>query len=412
MVEPRPTPRGTLQKSAVIPPCACSDLAPSRRKLCRKLAPLSLAALLAACGQQNTFVAPPPPKVMVAKPVKGPKVQYVEATGNTAALANVDLEARVQGFLEKISYKDGHLVSQGDLLFEIQRDTYEAQLAQAQANFESARAAVVNADIQYQRQLTLGRQGNLANTQKQIDDAKTTLDQAKASVDSAKASVELATINLGYTRVTAPFNGIVTRHLVDIGALVGYSGPTKLATILQIKPIYVYFTVSEEVVLRVKQQMAESGQKVQDLYQLPVEIGLMTDVGYPRSGHLSYVAPQVTASTGTLDARAIFENSDGALLPGYFARVRVPIRSTDGALWVDETAVGQNQLGEYLLVLDKHDIVEQRQVKIGQAENGLRVIDSGLAADDWVVTGGIQRAVPGQKVSPERRTMVTAAAGQ
>jgi RND family efflux transporter MFP subunit len=387
-------------------------LAPSRRKLCRKLAPLSLAALLAACGQQNTFVAPPPPKVMVAKPVKGPKVQYVEATGNTAALADVDLEARVQGFLEKISYKDGHLVSQGDLLFEIQRDTYEAQLAQAQANFESARAAVVNADIQYQRQLTLGRQGNLANTQKQIDDAKTTLDQAKASVDSAKASVELATINLGYTRVTAPFNGIVTRHLVDIGALVGYSGPTKLATILQIKPIYVYFTVSEEVVLRVKQQMAESGQKVQDLYQLPVEIGLMTDVGYPRSGHLSYVAPQVTASTGTLDARAIFENSDGALLPGYFARVRVPIRSTDGALWVDETAVGQNQLGEYLLVLDKDDVVEQRQVKIGQAENGLRVIDSGLAADDWVVTGGIQRAVPGQKVNPERRTMVTAAAGQ
>ena len=134
-------------------------MARSRRKLCRKLAPLSLAALLAACGQQNTFVAPPPPKVMVAKPVKGPKVQYVEATGNTAALANVDLEARVQGFLEKISYKDGHPVKQGDLLFEIQRDTYEAQLAQAQANFESAQAAVVNADIQYQRQLTLGRQG-------------------------------------------------------------------------------------------------------------------------------------------------------------------------------------------------------------------------------------------------------------
>ena len=412
MVEPRPTSSGTLQKSAVVPPCAWSDLARSRRKLCRKLAPLSLAALLAACGQQNTFVAPPPPKVMVAKPVKGPKVQYVEATGNTAALANVDLEARVQGFLEKISYEDGHPVKQGDLLFEIQRDTYEAQLAQAQANFESAQAAVVNADIQYQRQLTLGRQGNLANTQKQIDDAKTTLDQAKASVDSAKASVELATINLGYTRVTAPFNGIVTRHLIDIGALVGYSGPTKLATILQIKPIYVYFTVSEEVVLRVKQQIAESGQKVQDLYQLPVEIGLMTDAGYPRSGHLNYVAPQVNASTGTLDARAIFENSDGALLPGYFVRVRVPIRSTDGALWVDETAVGQNQLGEYLLVLDKDDVVEQRQVKIGQAENGLRVIDSGLAADDWVVTGGIQRAVPGQKVNPERRTMVTAAAGQ
>ena len=378
-----------------------------------KLAPVVLAGLLlAACGQQNTFVAPPPPKVMVAKPVTKPAVQYVEATGNTAPLMSVDLEARVQGFLEKINYKDGAAVKGGTLLFEIQRDTYEAQLAQAQASLESAQAAVVNADIQYQRQLTLGRQGNLANTQKQIDDAKTTLDQAKASVDSAKASVELATINLGYTQVTAPFDGVVTRHLVDAGALVGYSGPTKLATILQIRPIYVYFTVGEDVVLRIKQRMAQEGKKVADLHQLPVEIGLMTDAGYPRSGQLDYVAPQVNSATGTLDARAIFENSDIGLLPGYFVRVRVPVQQIEGALWVDETAVSQNQLGEYVLVLGADDIVEQRQVKVGQQEGGLRVIASGLAKDDWVVTAGIQRAVPGQKVNPERKTMVTAAAGR
>jgi len=349
---------------------------------------------------------------MVAKPVTKPAVQYVEATGNTAPLMSVDLEARVQGFLAKINYKDGAAVKGGTLLFEIQRDTYEAQLAQAQASLESAQAAVVNADIQYQRQLTLGRQGNLANTQKQIDDAKTTLDQAKASVESAKASVELATINLGYTQVTAPFDGVVTRHLVDAGALVGYSGPTKLATILQIRPIYVYFTVGEDVVLRIKQRMAQEGKKVADLHQLPVEIGLMTDAGYPRSGQLDYVAPLVNSATGTLDARAIFENSDIGLLPGYFVRVRVPVQQTEGALWVDETAVSQNQLGEYVLVLGADDIVEQRQVKVGQQDGGLRVIASGLAKDDWVITAGIQRAVPGQKVNPERKTMVTAAAGQ
>ena len=125
-----------------------------------KLAPVALAALsLAACGEQNAFVAPPPPKVIVAKPLQKPAVHYVEATGNTAPLKNVDLEARVQGFLEKINYQDGASVKQGTLLFEIQRDTYEAQLAQAKANLDSAQAAVVNNDIQYERQLTLGRQG-------------------------------------------------------------------------------------------------------------------------------------------------------------------------------------------------------------------------------------------------------------
>jgi RND family efflux transporter MFP subunit len=384
-----------------------------RAQVCRKLLPLALvASLLTACGQQNAFVEPPPPKVIVAKPLKKPAVQYVESTGNTAPLKSVDLEARVQGFLEKINYQDGAAVKQGTLLFEIQRNTYEAQLAQAKANLESAQAAVVNNEVQYQRQLTLARQGNLANTQKQIDDAKTALDQAKASMESAKASVDLATINLGYTQVTTPFDGVVTRHLVDMGALVGYSGPTKLATILQIRPIYVYFTVSEDVVLRVKQWMAKEGQKVQDLHQLPVEIGLMTDAGYSRSGRVDYVSPQVNTATGTLDVRAIFENADIGLLPGYFVRIRVPLQRAEGALWVDATAISQNQLGEYVLILGADDIVEQRQVKVGQEDGGLRVIASGLAPDDWVVTAGIQRAVPGQKVNPERKTMVTAAAGQ
>ncbi len=390
---------------------------PHRRGMLRraavKLAPAAVAALvLAACGQQNAYVAPPPPKVIVAKPLQKPAVQYVEATGNTAALASVDLEARVQGFLEKINYKDGAAVKQGTLLFEIQRNTYEAQLAQAKASLESAQAAAANADIQYQRQLTLGRQGNLATTQRQIDDARTSLDQAKASVESAKASVELAAINLGYTQVMAPFDGVVTRHLVDIGALVGYSGPTKLASIVQIRPIYVYFTVSEDVVLRVKQQLAAEGEKVRDLYQVPVEIGLMSETGYPHSGRLDYIAPQVNTATGSLDVRAIFENGDAGLLPGYFVRVRVPMRQTEGALWVDATAISQNQLGEYVLVLGANNVVEQRQVKAGQEEGGLRVVASGLTPDDWVITTGIQRAVPGQTVNPERKIMVTAAAGQ
>ncbi len=385
------------------------------RKLQRApFALLLIVAVLGACTQENTFVAPPPPKVAVAKPLQKPAVHYDEATGNTAALNAVDLVARVQGYLEKINYQDGARVKQGTLLFEIQRNTYEAQLEQAKASLASAQATALNDEINYQRVITLGRQGNLAVTQQQIDTAKATLDAANASVENAKASVELATINLGYTRVAAPFDGVVTRHLADIGSLVGYSVPTTLATILQIQPIYVYFTVSESVVLRYRRQLAEEGRSRENYHKVPVEIGLMTDTGYPIGGHLDYVSPQVNSATGTLEVRAIFENKDGRLLPGLFVRLRVPQpqQQPESALWVDETAIGQNQLGEYLLTLGKDNVVEQRQIKTAESEGGLKAVESGLTPNDWVVTSGIQRAVPGQKVNPEERTMITAAAGQ
>src|SRR5271165_26834 len=165
---------------------------------------LAAFAVLSSCTQQNTFVAPPPPKVIVAKPMQRPSIDYVEATGNTVALASVDLEARVQGFLEKINYQDGARVKQGRLLFEIQRNTYEAQLEQAKASLASAQADALNAQTNYQRDISLARQGNFAVTQQQTDNDKAALDRANASVENAKASVQLASINLGYTQVTAP----------------------------------------------------------------------------------------------------------------------------------------------------------------------------------------------------------------
>ncbi len=190
-----------------------------RAHLCCRAFPLLLApAIVSACTRENAFVAPPPPKVIVAKPLQKPTVKYDEATGNTAALNSVDLVARVQGYLEKINYQDGAKVKQGTLLFEIQRNTYEAQLEQAKASLASAEAATLNDEINYQRDIALARQGNLAVTQQKIDSDKATLDQAKASVENAKASVEIASLNLGYTRVTAPFDGVVSRHLADIGS--------------------------------------------------------------------------------------------------------------------------------------------------------------------------------------------------
>ena len=369
------------------------------------------AAMLAltACGEKNAYIAPPPPKVVVAQPLQQPVTRYIEVTGNTQSISTVDLEARVQGFLEQINYVDGALVKKDSVLFVIQRNTYEAQLAQAKATLAGNQAAQLNAQIEYDRQAQLQQQQ--VSTQAKLDDAKQKLDQAIAGVDSAKANLEIAQINLGYTEVAAPFDGIATRHLVNVGALVGYAGPTKLATVVQVDPIYVYFNISETIVLRIKEGLAKQGKTLRDVHEVPVEIGTQTESGYPHKGKLDYVAPQVDPSTGTLEVRGIFDNKDLALLPGLFVRVRVPVQRIDKGILVEDIAIGTNQLGEYVLIVGKDNTVEQRQVKLGQISGGLRVVESGLTGDEWVITEGLQRAVPGNKVDPEKKTM-TAAAGE
>jgi len=309
-----------------------------------------------------------------------------------------------------IDYKDGAQVKQGTPLFHIQRDTYEAQLEQAKADLLQQQAAQANAQSEYQRQSTLGK--DQFASQAHVEDAKTDLDKANAAVMQAQANVELSTITLGYTEVAAPFDGIVTDHLVDVGALVGYSGPTKLASIVQMDPIHVYFTVSEQQVLQVKQGAAAQGRKVRDIHDVPVEIGLQTETGYPHKGTIDYIAPQIDPRTGTLTVRGVFDNKDTALLPGLFARVRVPVGHQDAGLYVDETAIGTSQLGSYVLVLGQDDVVEQRQVTLGPAQGPLRVVRDGIGPDDWVVIGGIQKAVPGNKAAPDKAAMAGQAAGQ
>jgi membrane fusion protein, multidrug efflux system len=365
--------------------------------------------VLAGCGEKNAYVPPPPPKVVVAQPLQQDVPLYVELTGNTKAFNEVKLEARVQGFLEQIKYVDGAAVKKGDLLFVIQQSTYQAQLDQAKATLEANKASQANAQVEYSRQSTLGQQQFAS--QSRVDDAKTKLAETSAAVLGAQANLEVANINLGYTEVTAPFDGIASRHLVSVGALVGYAGPTELASVVQIDPIYVYFEVSETVVQRVKEALSRLGKTMRDVHDVPVEIGLQIEEGYPHKGVIDYIAPQVDASTGTLQVRGIFENKDAALLPGMFARVRVPIRRPAPALLVPDTAIGTSQLGRYVLVVNKDNVVEQRTVTIGQVDKGLRVIESGLKPDDLVVIDGVQRAIPGNKVDPDKQKMTVPAAG-
>lgn len=374
-------------------------LAVSRRGWMGVLGTAGLALSLAACGEKNEYVPPPPPKVTVTTPVKQEVLRYLELTGNTASVNEVDLVARVEGFLQGINYKDGATVKKGDQLFLIQQDTYQANLDQAKAAQASAEAQFTNAQTEYGRQSTLGQQD--FSSQAVVDRARATMEEARAAVDSAKANVEIATINLGYTQVTAPFDGIVTRHLADVGQLVGHGDPTKLATIIQMDPIYAYFNLSENQVLRIKQALAATGRTIEQIHEVEIDIGLQDEEGYPHKGHLDYAAPQVDPSTGTLLVRAVFENKKLALLPGLFVRVRVPVQRIPDAMLIDGTAIGSAQQGTYVLVVGKDDVVEQKIVTPGQVQGKYRVIETGLSVDDKVVIGGIQRAVPGSKVDPE-----------
>ena len=367
----------------------------------RSLLLVALVALaLPARAKDNAYVPPPPPRVGVAHPLRQEVTPYLEATGSLSAYNQVDLVARVQGFLQEIDYKDGATVKRGDTLFVIEPAPFQAKLEQAQASLASAQAQLTQAAAEYQRQASLGR-SDFAS-QSTVAQARATRDTDQANVQNQQAGVALAGINLAYTRVTAPFDGLVTAHLASVGDLVGVSGPTKLATIVQLNPIYATFNVSEQDVQRIRANLARRGLTLADLGKVPVEIGLMTEKGYPHAGTLDYVAPQVDTSSGTLTARGIFPNADHMLLPGFFVRVRVPLaQQRQDALLVPDRALGTDQSGRYVLVVNQNDVVEQRGVRTGQLVGALRVIEAGLRPDDRVVVSGIQRAIAGEKVAPQ-----------
>jgi membrane fusion protein, multidrug efflux system len=371
------------------------------------------AAALAGCGSKNTYVQPPPPKVTVAQPLQQPVTLYLELTGNTASYRTANLVARVQGFLESIDYKDGAAVKTGAQLFGIERAIYQAQLDQAKAQLAKDQSVLTQAQSNLKRYQTLRQQNSIAA--QQAEDQAFVVQQNQATVDLDKANVDTANINLGYTRVLAPFDGIVTNHLVDIGTLVGVAGTvTPLATIVQTDPIYVNFTASEPQVLAIQHNLAEQGKNLRTtgLSDIPVEIGLQNEEGYPHKGRMDYVSPQLDTATGTLAGRGLFDNKDHALLPGLFARVRIPVGRQDKALLTRDDAIGTSQEGSYVLVVGADNVVQRKVVKTGQKQGQLRIIESGLAPGDWVVTEGVQRAFPGAKVEPQQTKLTSDVANQ
>jgi RND family efflux transporter MFP subunit len=380
----------------------------STRQTGALLACAGILALLTACGQENHFIAPPPPKVTVQLPLQQTVTPYLEATGNAASINTVKLVARVQGYVQEIKYQDGMPVKKGTPLFVIEPEPYKVKLEQAQAAEEGAKATLVNAEAEFQRQKEL--QAKDVSTQANLDKARANRDTAHANVLQAQANTETAEINLSYTTVSAPFDGVVTARKVSVGELVGGDQPNELATIVQLEPIWVWFNLSERDIQKVRANLSEQGLNITQLVgKVPIEVGLQTETGYPHKGLLDYASPSVNQSTGTLQVRGVFENAKFSLLPGYFVRVRVPMRERP-ALLVPDVAVGSDQGGRYLLVLNADNVVEQRRVELGQTFGQMRQVESGLKPDERVVVAGIQDAIPGQKVDPQLQTPKSAAA--
>ena len=370
-----------------------------------------LAVSLSACKPENKFMPPPPAEISVAPPLQQQVAPFEVLTGNTVSFATVDLVARVEGFLTEIKYVDGALVKKGDTLFVIEQTMYKAKVKEGEAGVAAAQAALVQAEAEFTRQETLLRQN--VSSQATFDVAKAKRDSARANVESNQGNLTIAQTNLGYTTVAAPFDGIVSKHLITVGELVGNGVATKLATIVQLDPMYVEFNMSEQDVLQIRANLKERRLDVEELSKIPLSIGLMNEDGFPHQGFLNYVSPELDASTGTILVRGLFSNPTRSLVPGFFVRVKVPkALGASAALLVPNRVIAEDQAGKYLLVVNKDNVVEQVRITTGQLlTGGLRVIATGLKADDRVVLSTNSRAIPGGKVVPKLTTIPATADG-
>jgi len=292
-------------------------------------------------------------------------------------------------------------------LFVIEPDQYQAQVALNQATLDQQQATLKSAEIDFDRKSTLQKQ--LATSQADYDKALATRDGARASVAEAQANLRIAQLNLSYTQIEAPFAGRIGRRLVDVGNLVGQGAPTRLATLSQVDSIYVYFNINERDLLRIRQDMTARGLTRDAILKTPVYAGLADEKGTPHEGHLDFVDTGVDPSTGTLMARAVFDNAKDILYPGLFTRVRIPLGPPKPSLLVPETAISLDQVGPYVLLVDASGLVALRRIKLGALQDGLRVAAEGLTATDRVIIDGLQNATPGGKVTVQDGRIAAAA---
>jgi RND family efflux transporter MFP subunit len=360
-----------------------------------------IAAALSGCSSQATPTPPPAPKVSIAAALERNVTEWDEFTGRLEAVETVEIRPRVTGYIESVHFTEGGLVKKGDLLFVIDQRPYRAELDRAQADLSRAEAHAQLADSDLARSEKL--LSIKAASQEEYDQRVNEQREAHASVAAARAAVEAAKLNLEFTRVTSPIAGRVSKAVVTPGNLVtgGTSTASLLTTIVSIDPIYVTFEGDEQVYLKYT-ELARRGERSSSRDTAnPVLMALANEEGYPHRGAMVFVDNQVDPRTGTIRARAAFDNKDAALTPGLFARVKLLGHNSYPAVLVDDRAIGTDQSQKFVFVVDAQNQVQYRTVKIGRLDEGLRIVLDGLAPGEKVIVNGLQRVRPGMQVTPD-----------
>ncbi len=363
-------------------------------------------ALLAGCEENKTAAVPTPPAIVtVAQPLSKLMTEYIEYTGYTSADKTVELRAQVRGYLQDTLFKPRDQVKAGQVLFQIDPRPYQADLDKAKADLAVAQAQLALTEAKLMRMEEALKAKSISEVQ--VIEQRADRDKAKADVDKCKALIETAQLNLDYTKITAPIDGLMSLDLPKKGDLIDPQ-QTLLSTITDDTTVYIKFSVSEADLLRIREMMRQSGESLATKRSpAVVYVGLDNETGFPHEAVLDYVAPGVDRETGTIECRARFDNKNHELMGGLHARLRIPISDPEQALLVAERAIGLDQGQRYLLVVNDKNIVEYRPVQAGVLEGGLRVIQSGLKAGEWVIVNGLQRVRPGVQVSPQRVAMTS-----
>ncbi|QAU33042.1 efflux RND transporter periplasmic adaptor subunit [Janthinobacterium sp. 17J80-10] len=363
----------------------------------------SFAALgVYASAGEGKPAAPPAATVDVAEVVSRAVTDWQSYSGRLEAVDRVEIRPLVSGTLAAVHFKDGNLVRKGDVLFTIDPRPYAAEVARAQAHLAGAeaRAAYTASDLARGQRLLADN----AIARRDFEEKQNTSREAAANLQMARAALQLARLNLEHARIVAPVAGRISRAEVTPGNVVAAgSASAPLTTLVSVSRVYASFDVDEQNFLKyVNPGRAPGGA------QVPVFLGLANEDGYPRQGKVSSVDNRVDTSSGTVRVRAVFENADGVLLPGLYARIRLGSGGQRTAMLIDEKAIGTDQDKRFVLVVDKDNRTSYREVRTGANQDGLRVVSSGLNAGERIVVNGLQRVRPGDLVSPHPVAMATA----